>query len=132
MFKRMREAEIERKHRKAALLAGWFVEKIMRTAMNGFPDRFYAHGGSAHCCKHCGRGRIVLIEWKRPGEHANPQQQLRHKQLRAAGVEVHVVDSIADANRILELHDSRRGGADTSPLEVAVSRRDQPGRLENR
>lgn len=131
MFKRVLEAEIERKHRKTALLAGWFVDKIIKTAMNSFPDRFYAHGGSAHRCKHCGRGRIVLLEWKRPGENPTPQQLLRHKQLRAAGVEVHVVDSIADANYILGLHDQNGSGEDTSSVEVAVSRRDQPGWLED-
>jgi hypothetical protein len=121
----MREADIERKHRTIALLAGWFVEKLQSVGRNGFPDRFYAHGGSAHRCSHCGRGRIVLIEWKRPGEHPNPQQLLRHKQLRAAGVEVHVIDNIADANRVLELHDTHGRGANTGSVEMAVSRRDR-------
>jgi hypothetical protein len=102
----MKESTIERAHRKVAIAAGWFIDKIMRTSMNGFPDRFYAHGGSKHRCRTCNRGRVVLIEWKAPGKQATPQQKLRHTQLRAAGIEVYVVDNIADANRILGIgHD---------------------------
>lgn len=84
------ESEIERKHRKLAVGAGWFCDKIMRTALNSFPDRFYAKAG-----------RVVLMEWKRPGQPTTKQQNLRHEQLRAAGVEVYVVWSIEEANRIL-------------------------------
>lgn len=101
-----REAPMERAHRKIAKAAGWFVDKIMRTSMNSFPDRFYANGSSRWRCRTCNRGRVVLIEWKATGKDANPQQLLRHKQLRAAGVEVYVVDNIAEANRILGIgHD---------------------------
>ena len=84
-----READIEQADRDAAKAAGWFVEKIMKTGRNGFPDRFYAKGG-----------RVLLIEWKKPGKKPTEQQLLRHKQLRAAGVEVHVCDNLADARRI--------------------------------
>lgn len=89
-MKTLFERELERNHRNVARRAGWFVEKIMLTARGGFPDRFYAKDG-----------RVVLIEWKRPGQVPKPQQRLRHKELRAAGVEVYVVDSTAYANRIL-------------------------------
>jgi hypothetical protein len=99
----MKESTIERSHRKIAKAAGWFVDKIMRTSMNSFPDRFYAHGGAKYRCRTCNRGRVVLIEWKAPGKPATPQQKLRHTQLRASGIEVYVVDSIAEAERILEI-----------------------------
>ncbi len=95
------ESTIERAHRKIAMAAGWFVDKIMRTSMNSFPDRFYANGHPRYRCRTCNRGRVVLIEWKKPGKHATAQQKLRHKQLRNAGIEVYVVDNVADANRIL-------------------------------
>lgn len=96
-----RESEIERKHARQARDAGWFVDKIMATSLNSFPDRFYAHGGPEHYCPFCGRGRVVLMEWKRPGQKPTAQQLLRHRELREAGIEVYVVDSVAEATRIL-------------------------------
>lgn len=84
------ESAVERRHRQDAVLAGWFVEKIERTSRGGFPDRFYAKDG-----------RVVLMEWKRLGGRVSPQQFLRHQELRAAGVEVHVVYTIGEANRVL-------------------------------
>lgn len=91
----MRESEIERKHRKVAKAAGWYVEKVQSVGRGGFPDRFYARAG-----------RIVLIEWKAEGKKASPQQLLRHDQLRAAGVEVHVIDNVAAANLVLDIPDA--------------------------
>lgn len=88
------EKDIEAADRRAAKAAGWLVVKIMRASPNGFPDRFYAKAG-----------RIVLIEWKKPGDRGKPggrlseQQKQRHAELRAAGVEVHVCDNLEDARR---------------------------------
>lgn len=84
------ESEIEQQHRQDAEACGWFVDKIERTSRNGFPDRFYAKGG-----------RIVLIEWKRPGAPLRKQQVIRQRQLRMAGVEVYTIDNVVEANRIL-------------------------------
>jgi len=84
------EAEIESRHRDRARQQGWVVEKIERTGRGGFPDRFYAKNG-----------RVVLLEWKRPGGRIGKQQELRHQELRDAGVEVHVVYSITAAEVIL-------------------------------
>lgn len=95
------ESELERDHRTIAKAAGWFVDKVIRTALNSFPDRFYARAKPEDTCPHCGRGRVVLMEWKAPGEKPSPQQLVRHRQLREAGVEVYVVDNVRDANRIL-------------------------------
>lgn len=86
----MIESQIEQHHRRQAIATGWFVEKIERTTRRGFPDRFYARAG-----------RIVLMEWKRPGGRLSVQQKLRHTELKLAGVEVHTVYSVAEANRIL-------------------------------
>ena len=98
------EKEVERDHRTLAQKAGWLVEKIMRTGGGGFPDRFYAR---ADRCPHCGRGRVVLMEWKRHGKEPEPLQQKRIKELIEAGVEVYVVDNLKEANRILA-NDVRR------------------------
>lgn len=97
------EKEIERDHRTWAQHLGWFVTKIMQTSTPGFPDRFYARNREADRCPHCGRGRVVLMEWKRSGEGPESHQEQRINELREAGVEVYVVDNLKDANKILGL-----------------------------
>jgi hypothetical protein len=99
------ESQIEQRHRKIAMAWGWFVEKVTG-ARGGFPDRFYANASPKHLCRTCNRGRVVLIEWKRPGGRVSKQQELRHKELRAAGVEVHVINDVSEANRILGIGDA--------------------------
>ena len=75
----------------------------MRTARNGFPDRFYARAEPQDVCRCCGRGRVVLIEWKRAGGGVlSANQEQRIKQLREAGVEVHVVDNLKDADAVFD------------------------------
>lgn len=92
MSRQKSETEVEKDHSDRARAAGWFVEKIMKCGRNGFPDRFYARGS-----------RIILMEWKRPNGDGvvSPIQKARHKELRAAGVEIHVVYSIEEADEIL-------------------------------
>lgn len=101
-----RESSIEQKHRVLATAWGWFVEKIERTSRNGFPDRFYASHHPKHVCPFCNRGRVVLLEFKRSGGVLSAQQRLRHRELTAAGVEVHTVHSVAEANAILGIGES--------------------------
>lgn len=93
----MLEKTLEAADRKAAKAIGWFVEKIMKAGRNGFPDRFYARAHPEDICPCCKRGRVLLIEWKRPGGVLSEQQKLRIAELRAAGVEVHVVDNLESA-----------------------------------
>lgn len=102
------ETDLEQEHRKRSIADGWLVVKIVRAIPNGFPDRFYARNG-----------RIVLIEFKRPGSgRVSPQQVKRHAELRAAGVEIHVVDSLSKAERVLCLENSQRRNEDTSTDEL--------------
>lgn len=86
----IRETEVEGPARDYAKSRGWYADKIMRTGRKGFPDHFFAR-----------KGRIILIEFKRPLEEPTIQQLKRHKELRAHGVEVFVVDNLDDARRIL-------------------------------
>jgi hypothetical protein len=90
MTRRQLETDIEQKHRELAMRHGWFVEKIERTTRGGFPDRFYAKAG-----------RVVLVEWKRPGGRLSRQQELRIEQLRTAGVEVYVTSDPVNLNAVL-------------------------------
>lgn len=62
---------------------GWHVEKVVSLSRKGFPDRFCARAG-----------RVVLCEFKAPGEEPNAQQQKRHRDLRKAGVEVVWFDNL--------------------------------------
>ena len=86
----MREIEIERPACKFAESRGWFQFKIEKASKGAIPDRFLAR-----------KGRIILIEFKAPNKEPETQQFKRHKELRAHGVEVFVVDNLDDARRIL-------------------------------
>ena len=85
------ESDIERPAHLYAESRGWIAFKIMRTSVKGFPDHFFARAG-----------RIILIEFKKPGKGARTQQEKRHRELREKGVEVFVVDDLDDAKRILK------------------------------
>lgn len=96
-----KEKDVERPHAVKAKEAGYFVTKIEKTSTDGFPDRFYARCNEEDRCPNCGRGRIVLMEWKRDGKDPEPLQVERIRELREAGVEVYTVDNVKHANRIL-------------------------------
>lgn len=85
----VREIEIERPASEFAESRGWFEVKIMATSKRGFPDRFFAR-----------HGRVVLVEFKRPGEVASKQQQRRHQELRDHGVEVMTIDNLEVARAV--------------------------------
>lgn len=72
--------------------AGWFVRKLKWVGRRNGPDRFFAKDG-----------RVVLIEFKRVGQGARQGQAREIDRLRAAGVEVYVVDNPLTALRILEV-----------------------------
>jgi hypothetical protein len=71
------ESDIEGDCRKFAIAHGWLFWKFVSPGLRGVPDRFMARNG-----------RVVFVEFKRIGEEPNQQQLNRHKELRAAGVEV--------------------------------------------
>lgn len=106
MNRKQLEVEIERQHLVVAKANGWVCEKIERTGRGGFPDRFYAK-----------QGRVVLVEWKRPGGRLSKQQVLRHAELRAAGVEVHTVYSLAEAELVLHMDNQPGTAKDTRTLD---------------
>ena len=56
---------------------GWICEKVVSLSRKGWPDRFLAR-----------KGHIVLCEFKAPLKVPGEQQLKRHKELRAAGIEV--------------------------------------------
>lgn len=73
-----------------AVKAGWFCRKLAWIGRRNGPDRFFAK-----------EGRVVLIEFKRPGETARDNQADEIEELRAAGVEVYQADTHVKALRFL-------------------------------
>lgn len=69
---------------------GWFWRKLQWIGRRDAPDKFFAKGG-----------RVVLIEFKRPGKAPRITQGHEHDRLRAAGVEVYVVDNVRQGLAIL-------------------------------
>ena len=78
--------DIEKPFVKFMKSIGWICEKVVSMSRKGWPDRFCAKGG-----------RIVLVELKAPGKRPDPIQESRHRELRAAGIEVAWFDNLADA-----------------------------------
>lgn len=74
----------------AAEADGWVVRKLRWIGRRNGPDRFFAKDG-----------RVVLLEFKAPGESARTGQDKEITALKAAGVEAHVVDNHLKALRIL-------------------------------
>jgi len=74
----------------AAEADGWLVRKLAWVGRRNGPDRFFAKDG-----------RVVLIEFKRPGGSARAGQDKEVAALKAVGVEVHVVDNHLKALRLL-------------------------------
>lgn len=69
---------------------GWFVRKLAWTGRRGGCDRFFAKNG-----------RVVLIEFKKPGGKTSANQESELDALKAAGVECYVLDNPLSAYRIL-------------------------------
>jgi len=69
---------------------GWWVAKFVSPGRRGVPDRIFIRDG-----------RVLFIEFKRPGKTAEPQQKKRHREMREHGAEVHVIDNLADAYELL-------------------------------
>lgn len=69
---------------------GWLVRKCIYAGRRGSPDRWFLKGG-----------RLVLIEFKRPGHKPDAQQAREHDRLRASGFPVHVVTSVEQAIGLL-------------------------------
>lgn len=84
------ESDIEKAGTDYAVRRGWFVVKIMACSIDSMPDRL-----------HHRKGITLYIEYKKPGEPAKAKQLKRHRELRAQGIPVHVVDNLEDAYVIL-------------------------------
>lgn len=80
----MRESIIETKVCEFAEKQGWLVRKIVYAGRRGCPDRMFVRNG-----------KILLVEFKRPGGGPDPLQVKEHARLKERGVTVHLIDDIA-------------------------------------
>ena len=73
---------------------GWLVRKLTYPGRDGAPDRMFIKGG-----------RVVFIEFKDTGKPLAPLQARERKRLLAAGAEAYMVDTRAQACKILGIQD---------------------------
>ncbi|MHB8061353.1 MAG: PDDEXK family nuclease [Ruminiclostridium sp.] len=86
----MLESQIEKKLKKAVEAKGGKCFKFVSPGMSGVPDRICLYPG----------GRIIFVELKAPREKPRPLQLKRHKEIRALGFDVRVIDSEEQINAI--------------------------------
>lgn len=70
--------------------AGYLVRKVQWPGRRAAMDHIFAKNG-----------RVVFIEFKTPGEEPDPLQKREIARWRKAGVEVYVIDNVAEGLRIL-------------------------------
>ena len=78
----MLEKKIEGKLVSEAKKRGCIPVKLLSASYNGLPDRMILAPGE----------RVAFVELKAPSEKPRPIQIHRHKQLRALGFRVYVID----------------------------------------
>lgn len=86
----MREEQVELEVCNKAEMAGWLVRKVSWQGRRGAPDRVFIKDG-----------RLVLIEFKRPGEEPVGQQLREFNRIKSAYSETYWVDNVVDALKIL-------------------------------
>jgi hypothetical protein len=89
----MSESTIEKTVCKHAETRGWLVRKCAYIGRKGAPDRWFFKAG-----------RLLLIEFKRPGETPDPIQRREHARLRRAGFAVYVINDIDDGLRFIDAY----------------------------
>jgi len=80
------EREIEQPAKKYAKAHGWWACKFVSPGLRSVPDDVFIRDG-----------RVLWVEFKRPGEEPRAQQAKRTREMREHGAEVYVIDNLADA-----------------------------------
>ena len=87
----MREKSIESQLKKEVKLRGGLCEK-WNSGTSGWPDRIVILPD----------GKVGMVEVKAPGKTPRPLQVKRHRQLRALGIKVFVLDNPEQIGGILD------------------------------
>lgn len=88
----MLEKDIEKKLVAEAKKRGCIPIKLLSANYNGLPDRLILSLG----------GKCAFIELKAPGKKPRALQLKRHRELRALGFAVYVIDSIEQIGGVLD------------------------------
>ena len=88
----LQEREIEKALVTAVKQKGGICPKWVSPGCAGVPDRIVLMP----------KGRAAFVEVKRKGEKPRPLQEYRHRQLRALGFKVYVLDDIKNIKQILK------------------------------
>lgn len=91
----MLERDIERKVCQYAKSKGWIHFKFVSPGNNGVPDRILMRDG-----------KVIFIEFKATGERPTVLQAAQHRRLRASGMMVHVIDSIAGGEKLMDTYET--------------------------
>lgn len=86
------EKEIERDVCKFAKSKGWLYYKFSSINNRGVPDRIFIAPG----------GRIIFVEFKRPGNKPTSLQTFVHDTLKRQGCTVWIVDNVEDGKQLIE------------------------------
>lgn len=70
---------------------GWIFRKLKFIGRRGAPDRMFAKDG-----------RVMFVELKAPGKPPSTGQVREIRQLRAAGLDVHLIDNLNSGYALFE------------------------------
>ena len=84
------ESVIEQRVYAWASAHGWYPKKMATPGRRGTADHYF-HGF----------GRIVVVEFKRPGERPRGSQSEEHAKLMRHGIRVYVIDSVEQGIALL-------------------------------
>lgn len=85
------EKTVQQKSIDKAKRAGWKTYKLSTPGRRAIMDYMLTKA----------TGKIVFIEFKRKGEEARKNQELRIKEFRDDGFEAHVIDDVEDMDFVL-------------------------------
>lgn len=86
------EAKVVSETKKAAKRAGFEHRKVSYVNRNGAPDDWFFGFG----------GRLIIVEFKAPGEAPRDNQASEIKRLRLRGFEVYVIDTVEAGVKLFE------------------------------
>lgn len=75
-----------------AKASGCLVLKLNVKGQVGWPDRLFIY-----------QGKVLMIEFKRPGQVPTPIQQYVHNQLKGAGAQVEVIDNVSQGKELIDV-----------------------------
>jgi hypothetical protein len=89
VMKKILESQVRIKVIEEALKNGWFHRKWSSPGHRGVPDDLFFK-----------KKKVIMIEFKRPGEEPRAQQRKTHTSLKKEGFPVNVIDDIEKGKKL--------------------------------